>query len=583
MATDQEAQAAFDAWTPPPAKDAQPHPMAGPAGTPPDPIQAAMAPAPKTPTPSFLDSVVSYADNYKSRLGDIANRLGAVIPSSPLVRPLISGAIKGAVKTADSVGSMLESSGRGLAAAEDPAHAQEALNGPDISHPIYDAARKVIMDMRDAIAIKDPNLPQSLIEGFGQFAGPYALYSRMLGSFGTAANLFKGEGALAAFGNKVAAKAASTATAVGADAITNATANAPHDPRVADLLALHKDAEGKYVDMLSSIASSDNPLYPVHEYINYLASPDHSEAEGRWKNVLDGLNVFGALAGVFFGGAATFKTGWGAMHIMADNNMGSMGDLMPANQEGKIGYHGTPNAPFEAFSNNAIGTGQGAQSYGYGHYIAENAATGETYQKSLSGKMNTSAALSDAQSAIKTAGGDKVKAVKNLTDMLANETDTALRQRMQNSVRLIKSGNADAGKGSLLKVEIDDKHIDNMLDLDKPMSKQPEILNKIPMKDQQKLQQVLEDHGQDLELNELTGNEFRQLIERSYNEGYLQPSTKSLYGTAVNPAGDASSYLSGRGILGNKYFDSKSRVTGEGTRNYVVFDGKHIKVLGQEK
>jgi len=232
---------------------------------------------------------------------------------------------------------MLESSGRGLAAAEDPAHAQEALNGPDIPHPIYDDARKVIMDMRDAIAIKDPNLPQSLIEGFGQFAGPYALYSRMLGSFGTAANLFKGEGALAAFGNKVAAKAASTATAVGADAITNATANAPHDPRNADMFALHKDAEGKYVDMLSSIASPDNPLYPVHEYINYLASPDHSEAEGRFKNVLDGLNVFGALAGVFFGGAATFKTGWGAMHIMADNNMGSMSDLMPANQVGAIG------------------------------------------------------------------------------------------------------------------------------------------------------------------------------------------------------------------------------------------------------
>jgi len=71
MATDQEAQAAFDAWTPPPAKDATPHPMAGPVAAPVDPVQAAMTPAPKTPTPSFLDSVVSYADNYKSRLGDI--------------------------------------------------------------------------------------------------------------------------------------------------------------------------------------------------------------------------------------------------------------------------------------------------------------------------------------------------------------------------------------------------------------------------------------------------------------------------------------------------------------------------------
>ena len=153
---------------------------------------------------------------------------------------------------------------------------------------------------------------------------------------------------------------------------------------------------------------------------------------------------------------------------------------------------------------------------------------------------------------------------------------------MQNSLRLIKSGNADSGKGSLLKVDIDDKHIDSMLDLDKPLEKQPEILNKIPMKDQQKLQQVLDDHGQDLSLGELTGNEFRQVVERAHSEDYLSPG-KSLYGSnGDDAAGDASSYLNERGIPGNKYWDQKSRVTGEGTRNYVVFDGKHIKVLGKE-
>ncbi len=564
--TQQDVQAEVSAYQPP-DPNATPHPMAGPATAPPDPIQAAMTPPPAgKPTPSFLDSVISTVDKYSSKLGQAVMNY----PTVRLVRQGQAGFVKGVVNMVDSAASAAKASGAGLAAAEDPAHAEEALNGPDVFHPAYDNARKVAMDFRDAIAVKDPSIPEHLAEGAGQLMPSFLMFSRVLGSIGTAAELTGG-----------AKKAVDLARFATADAATNATAIAPHDPRLADTFALHKDAEGKYVDLLNKV-SPDGSLF--HQYINYIGDhTNETEAEGRWKNVLDGWNTAAALGGVLHVGGGILKQGWNALHYMADQGMGSLSDLMPANQEGKIGYHGTPNAPFEAFSNDAIGTGQGAQSYGYGHYIAENAATGETYQKSLSGRMNTSAALSDAQSAIKTAGGDKVKAVKNLTDMLANETDTALRQRMQNSVRLIKSGNADAGKGSLLKVEIDDKHIDNMLDLDKPMSKQPEILNKIPMKDQQKLQQVLEDHGQDLELNELTGNEFRQLIERSHNEGYLQPSTRSLYGTAVNPAGDASSYLSGRGIPGNKYFDSKSRVTGEGTRNYVVFDGKHIKVLGQEK
>src|SRR5271166_3725684 len=65
---------------------------------------------------------------------------------------------------------------------------------------------------------------------------------------------------------------------------------------------------------------------------------------------------------------------------------------VPANALGTIrGYHGTPHtfesepgAPFGQFRNEAIGSGEGAQSYGYGHYIAGNPKVAETYQKNLS-------------------------------------------------------------------------------------------------------------------------------------------------------------------------------------------------------
>jgi hypothetical protein len=45
----------------------------------------------------------------------------------------------------------------------------------------------------------------------------------------------------------------------------------------------------------------------------------------------------------------------------------------------------------------------------------------------------------------------------------------------------------------------------------------------------------------------------------------------------------ASQYLDQRGIPGSKYLDQGSRVTGEGTRNFVVFKGKNIKVVKGEK
>jgi hypothetical protein len=46
------------------------------------------------------------------------------------------------------------------------------------------------------------------------------------------------------------------------------------------------------------------------------------------------------------------------------------------------GYHGSPHT-FDQFENKAIGTGQGAASYGYGHYVAGVRDTAEDYAKSL--------------------------------------------------------------------------------------------------------------------------------------------------------------------------------------------------------
>ena len=45
-------------------------------------------------------------------------------------------------------------------------------------------------------------------------------------------------------------------------------------------------------------------------------------------------------------------------------------------------YHGSP-YKFDEFSDDAIGTGEGAQAYGYGHYFAEREGTAISYRDSL--------------------------------------------------------------------------------------------------------------------------------------------------------------------------------------------------------
>ncbi len=552
----QDVQAEQAAWTPPDDK-VVPHPMAGPAEAPPSPIEASMVPPPKTPTPSFLDSVISTVDNYSSKFGE------AVVnsPAGRLLRQGEAGAIKGAVNTADAVKSGIE------AIPDNPKDPNaNASIGPDLFHPAYDAARKAVLGFRDSLAVKDPNLAENVGEGIGQLVPSFLMFSRVLGSLGNMATLTSGgEAAASSFAGRAA-------KFVAADTATNATAIAPHDPRLADVFSLLQHSEGKLADLMNTVAP-DGSL--VNKYIGYLADhTNETEAEGRWKNVLDGYNAAAALTGVLHISSSVLKQGWNALHYMADNNMGSMSDLMPANQEGKIGYHGTAATidPAVGFDDTKIGTGEGNQSFGYGHYIAENPSTAGTYQARLA--TSSLAGVADARNAVKMAGGDSVKAYKQMIDMAADEQDAGLRMRMQKAAAVIKNGNIGAGTGNKYTVHVPDEKVEAMLDHDKDMAEQPELLNKIPQKDQQQLQKVLDDHGQDLELADLRGGQFRQVVERAFNEGYLD------YGDSMdgNAARQASQYLASKGIPGIKYLDQGSRAAAEGTHNFVVFNGKDISI-----
>jgi hypothetical protein len=64
--------------------------------------------------------------------------------------------------------------------------------------------------------------------------------------------------------------------------------------------------------------------------------------------------------------------------------MGLRNTLSEAYTPGMIVYHGSPHV-FERFDLRKIGTGEGAQSYGSGMYVAQNPKVAEDYAKNIMG------------------------------------------------------------------------------------------------------------------------------------------------------------------------------------------------------
>lgn len=482
-------------------------------------------------TSSAIDGIVNEVEQW----GTAAKRVG---------QDAVAGTATAVKNTMDFVSS------------QHPDDPNDPANAPT---PLWDHAKSAVMDFRDSVAVKDPNIVDGLAQGAAQLVGPFMAYSKALSG-------------LHGFANTVAA-----------GAVTDVTALAPHDMRTADLIALGRQTDTKIGAVLRTLGP-----YGLNAYVNFLSDrTNETEAEGRFKNALDGLGANLVVSPLIHAAGIVVKQGTAATRYLAENGVrNTVGDMIadpkvgPSAQEGKIGYHGTPH-DFDVnagFDDSKIGTGEGAQTFGYGHYLAESPDVAGTYQTRLVARDGRSKPLGLAQQAVSDSGGDVQKAYKKLGFSIENEGEVTKRVDLQRAQQLVKSGNFTRGKGSLVTAEVNDEDVASMLDHDKPLSEQPELLKKIPKGDQAVFQQVLDDHGQDMELGELTGNEFRQLVERAHNEGYLQGKDP----LDSNDRRLASQYLEKQGVPGIKYLDGKSRGEGEGTRNLVVFSGKRIKVVGKK-
>ena len=241
------------------------------------------------------------------------------------------------------------------------------------------------------------------------------------------------------------------------------------------------------------------------------------------------------------------------------------------NPIGMTVYHGSP-AKFTKFDPTKIGSGEGAQAYGYGHYVAESPDVAKDYQRRLAkeaqatdlntkmqmvdvgGKPLTSfnvdmdAALIDAAKSGKKEFVNVAEAKKARWENLAQDQSYPFqeyaRQKAGAYTSLLdtaKKTDVDyTGTGMFYEIDLPDEQIAKMLDWDKPL-----------MQQSKEIQSLAKQYG---------------LTDADHMGGDLIAAMDAKRAAGAEAMRQA-------GVPGIRYLDQGSRGTGEGTSNFVVFPG----------
>jgi len=241
-------------------------------------------------------------------------------------------------------------------------------------------------------------------------------------------------------------------------------------------------------------------------------------------------------------------------------------------QTGAIVWHGSPHK-FSKFDSSKIGTGEGAQAYGHGLYLAESPDVAASYMRPA-GRTSTTI---DGKNAIDAAYSDRSiqRSVRYLQD---HETpEQAMKWAIEDGKpeiakqidELVKNGRLKiTDHGNMFKVDLPDEHIAKMLDWDKPLSQQPKEV-------QAWLQDPYNAYRAKLTAKDVGGNEpTGSLVMNRLQELMSEGKRADAFTNQANfGAANASRELKDYGIPGIRYFDGGSRGTGQGTSNFVVFPG----------
>ena len=168
-------------------------------------------------------------------------------------------------------------------------------------------------------------------------------------------------------------------------------------------------------------------------------------------------------------------------------------------------YHGTPHRfpateanPLGEFDASKIGTGEGAQAYGHGIYLAQAPGTAEIYKRGLAEDViAVDGNRIAAKRSVEARRDPESIAVNALISAKSGQVDDPFATAMQRlggkygprneydakAIEVIRDWRNKGAKieegGTLYKADLPDEMIDRMLDWDKPLRDQPEIYKKV--------------------------------------------------------------------------------------------------------
>ena len=270
-----------------------------------------------------------------------------------------------------------------------------------------------------------------------------------------------------------------------------------------------------------------------------------------------------------------------------------------------LAHHGTPHK-VDKFKTAKIGTGEGAQAYGWGLYFGGAKSTGEYYKTVLS-KIKQSQEWTRFSAENPERANDFAEAVASRSTTSVDDVDLGV--ELQNALAGYRDygvplDGANRVDGNLYTVELL-PDADEFLDWDKPWSKQSEkvrsalsgLMPSFEMAQEieaenERLAQAYLDNPTDE--NDRAFSNHNLSREKRFADIVLAEGKPNLYGkwangsdiySAINPgagglnARSASEFLLSLGIPGIRYLDGNSRSAGEGSSNYVIFDEKLVRIL----
>jgi hypothetical protein len=245
-----------------------------------------------------------------------------------------------------------------------------------------------------------------------------------------------------------------------------------------------------------------------------------------------------------------------------------LGAMAQGTQSPATVFHGSPHL-FQRFDSSKIGTGEGAQAYGHGLYLAEAPGVATEYAKILQKPTNSLFAEESLekinpqllQKLREATGNDKYSS--NAGKAYMRPSDFNLSPELKKEVLAFKKSSSN-----LYQVDLPDEQIAKMLDYDKPLSKQPPAVQAWLSSPYNAYRNQLT--AKDIGGNEPTGAMILGKLQELMSEG----KKNDVFTNAANfGAANASRELLEAGIPGIRYLDEGSRGAGKGTSNFVVFPG----------